>query len=434
MPPLSSATCEPSPETVTPAHIAEWLTLSLEASPASRSPLPVPEREPMTSGTCGPQSSPCLARYDRASRSWRTSQGCLLSLMEGDPTFTAFSETWPSWGTTVGGELWALTMPALRTEESGCGSSDEWGTPNSHPRTHTPREVDHGVQLANQVAAQWPTPDAALGDGGKVSRGGARKDEALLAGMAKWPTPDANAMNLGESPESWDARRETLRAKHGNGNGAGRVLAVEASRWATPRSCSAAAAAFTDDAIAKAGERFPNLESQVQLATWSTPQARDEHTYAKTKRGANSPGGTPLTVQAVESRAWPAPTQRDHKDGGAEACANVPTNGLLGREVHQGAKTGSLALHPSWVECLQGWPIGWTSLEPLPELFWPALDGHQVAGPGQPQHPWEPPRVASGIKNRAKRLRCIGNGQHPFAAALAWRVLSAVLAAEGEEG
>ena len=286
--------------------------------------------------------------------------------MEGDPTFTAFSETWPSWGTTVGGELWALTMPALRTGESGCGS---------------------------------------------------------------WPTPDANAMNMGESTESWDARRETLRAKHGNGNGAGRVLAVEASRWATPRSCSAAAAAaaaaaFTDDAIAKSGERFPNLESQVQLATWSTPQARDEHTYAKTKRGANSPGGTPLTVQAVESRAWPTPTRRDHKDGGAEACANVPENGLLGRAVHDGAKSGSLALHPDWVEALMGWPLLWTSLAPMLSLLWPALHGAQVAGPGQPQHPWEPPRVASGIKNRAKRLRCIGNGQQPFAAALAWRVLT----------
>ena len=293
--------------------------------------------------------------------------------MEGDPTFTAFSETWPSWGTTVGGELWALTMPALRTEESGCGSSDEWGTPNSHPRTHTPREVDHGVQLANQVAAQWPTPDAALGDGGKVSRGGARKDEALLAGMAKWPT--ATVQN----------------AKHG-------VL-------------SPAEAERVERGIA-------GLHSVV-LATWSTPQARDEHTYAKTKRGANSPGGTPLTVQAVESRAWPTPGANEDA-AGRPGAAMQP---MLGN--HPDVRTqGSLALHPDWVEALMGWPLLWTSLAPMLSLLWPALHGAQVSGPGQPQHPWEPPRVASGIKNRAKRLRCIGNGQHPFAAALAWRVLT----------
>lgn len=236
---------------------------------------------------------------------------------------------------------------------------------------------------------------------------------------ASWPTPDANAMNMGESPESWDARREKLRAKHMNGNGAGRVLAVEASRWATPRSCSAAAA-FTDDAIAKAGERFPNLESQVQLATWSTSRSSDAN-----GEGAHGEGGPDLRTQAVESRAWPTPTQRDHKDGGAEACANVPENGLLGRAVHEGKKVGSLALHPDWVEALMGWPLLWTSLEPMLSLLWPALHGAQVAGPGQPQHPWEPPRVASGIKNRAKRLRAIGNGQVPATVALAWRVLNA---------
>ena len=317
----------------------------------------------------------------------------------------------------VDGALSAQTTPVLRTDASGCGS---WPTAQATDGTNGgPNSRDSSGRPHLSAMAQWPTPDAALGDGGKVSRGGARKDEALLAGMAKWPTPDANAMNLGESPESWDARRETLRAKHGNGNGAGRVLAVEASRWATPRSCSAAAAAFTDDAIAKAGERFPNLESQVQLATWSTPQARDEHTYAKTKRGANSPGGTPLTVQAVESRAWPTPGANEDA-AGRPGAAMQP---MLGN--HPDVRTqGSLALHPDWVEALMGWPLLWTSLAPMLSLLWPALHGAQVSGPGQPQHPWEPPRVASGIKNRAKRLRCIGNGQHPFAAALAWRVLT----------
>lgn len=28
-----------------------------------------------------------------------------------------------------------------------------WATPTAHPRTHSPRQVDHGAQLANQVAA-----------------------------------------------------------------------------------------------------------------------------------------------------------------------------------------------------------------------------------------------------------------------------------------
>ena len=30
-------------------------------------------------------------------------------------------------------------------------AEQQWGTPTSHERTHTPRDVDHGTQLANQV-------------------------------------------------------------------------------------------------------------------------------------------------------------------------------------------------------------------------------------------------------------------------------------------
>ena len=34
-----------------------------------------------------------------------------------------------------------------------------WGTPSAHDRTQTPRDVDHGIQLANQ-ARTWATPAA----------------------------------------------------------------------------------------------------------------------------------------------------------------------------------------------------------------------------------------------------------------------------------
>lgn len=34
-----------------------------------------------------------------------------------------------------------------------------WGTPTAHERTHSPRDVASGIQLANQ-AAKWATPAA----------------------------------------------------------------------------------------------------------------------------------------------------------------------------------------------------------------------------------------------------------------------------------
>ena len=38
----------------------------------------------------------------------------------------------------------------------------------------------------------------------------------------------------------------------------------------------------------------------------------------------------------------------------------------------------------------------------LNEILWPA-------GYGAEQHPWEPPRVATGVKNRTNRLKALGN-------------------------
>jgi len=50
---------------------------------------------------------------------------------------------------------------------------------------------------------------------------------------AGWPTPSAQIFD--QSPEIFDARRARLKAKGINGNGAGRLLAVEVRRsWPTP--------------------------------------------------------------------------------------------------------------------------------------------------------------------------------------------------------
>ena len=51
-----------------------------------------------------------------------------------------------------------------------------------------------------------------------------------------WPTPNASALNEHETPESFAARAETLKAKGYNGNGASMPLGVAAQQWATPTS------------------------------------------------------------------------------------------------------------------------------------------------------------------------------------------------------
>lgn len=55
------------------------------------------------------------------------------------------------------------------------------------------------------------------------------------SGCLSWPTPDAAVFNVSESPESFRARQEALRAKGINGNGCGTPLAMAVKMWTTPQ-------------------------------------------------------------------------------------------------------------------------------------------------------------------------------------------------------
>jgi hypothetical protein len=50
-----------------------------------------------------------------------------------------------------------------------------------------------------------------------------------------------------------------------------------------------------------------------------------------------------------------------------------------------------------------------------PEVLFNFISAYpQPALMGQPQHDWEPPRVATGVKNRAARLKALGNAVDPL--------------------
>lgn len=87
------------------------------------------------------------------------------------------------------------------------------------------------------------------------------------------------------------------------------------------------------------------------------------------------------------------------------------------------AGMGGGQLNPDWVEWLMGWPIGWTSLEPLPaDNFVQWLDA-VTNGAWWPNEP-DIPRVAKGITNRVDRLKALGNGQVSAVVAAAWKLLT----------
>lgn len=87
----------------------------------------------------------------------------------------------------------------------------------------------------------WSTVTASLANKGvRLTEGGIKEamrsrgpDLAAMACLAGWPTPDAQCFNLGSDLGTTQARRDRLKEKHGNSNGAGVGIAT-AALMATP--------------------------------------------------------------------------------------------------------------------------------------------------------------------------------------------------------
>lgn len=183
------------------------------------------------------------------------------------------------------------------------------------------------------------------------------------------------------------------------------------------------------------------LATKVKKSTfWRAPRASDgEGGIMEMRNGTSGHYKLRDHVQEKNKGFWPTPTKRDYKDTGN--LENVEENCLLGRAVikrkfptpkaqnanspgmhGQGGKDLQTTvaregrLNPDWVEWLLGWPIFWTSLEPITELLW--LDWNV-----DPADNSSIPRIATKIKDRVNRLKAIGNGQVSQCFATAWRML-----------
>jgi len=156
------------------------------------------------------------------------------------------------------------------------------------------------------------------------------------------------------------------------------------------------------------------------------------------------------------SEKYPTPAMRDYK--GQNSLKHIKEkprhNSQLPNALRKKGIIGQL--NPDWVEWLMGWPIGWSSLEPIKDLLWidwsedPAESKENnfptptardyKSGKGKKPRKFSEltplieraknkedvliPRVATGIKDRINRLKAIGNGQVPQCAAIAWRFLT----------
>jgi len=165
------------------------------------------------------------------------------------------------------------------------------------------------------------------------------------------------------------------------------------------------------------------IEGKEQKQTWPTPRAREwKDSGDPVKLAKLIDDGHEATLGRVVAKSelaknWPTPRCFMHKDAAYDRGKANLGEVVCGEEGATKETPVNGQLSPDWVEWLMGWPIGWTKLEPIGDLDWrewktdPADDG-------------EVPRVATGIKCRADRLKAIGNGQVPQVAALAWTILT----------
>ncbi len=127
----------------------------------------------------------------------------------------------------------------------------------------------------------------------------------------------------------------------------------------------------------------------------------------------------------IKAGLWPTPRQSEWKGTGpvgSKSQQHMKDRNYLCAVLETGGQ-----LNPTWVEWLMNWPLGWTSLEPMPKNF---KDWRNV-GTWWQSEPADVPRVASGVKDRVSRLKAIGNGQVPRVVATAFKILTRDLICSG---
>ena len=186
---------------------------------------------------------------------------------------------------------------------------------------------DGGLDLRTAVALM-PTPaarDWRSGEASEATMGRNARPLNEVVVNALLPTPAVNDMGAGKTVEAWDEWTADMQAKHGNGNGLGKSLAIEAQRL------------------------LPTPEAS---RAGGTPERHLER-----KKNADGSTRTVCTnldiIAAADSTQW-----------GDYAAAIARWEHVLGRPAPAPTQTstkGNPQLSPAFVEFLMGLPAGWVT-------------------------------------------------------------------------
>jgi hypothetical protein len=380
---------------LTESHGEELLTWYLEAFHAKTSlPLAKEPESKESEAVCGNTWRESSAKFDRNTHSWKTHR-CLW-----DEDLPSSSLTLPKWGMMRSGVLWERITSPLHTDETESGSlptpraTD--GTKGSRTAEGAEKEWARGRNKdLGMVAAMWPTPRACMTGAATPERLN-DKNRNLEKAVAQtiWPTPGANEDSYrlkGNSQQSCGlgaiARREALEGDPASGGQLNPTWVEWLIGWPL---------FWTSLDI--------NVKPYYDL--WHESQ---QWTQASSEK---------IQGNIVRNVWWdidPATTShgREPDQQSSDECDDcLPTvpreDPLLDRELGAGEhKADGLQDLRRDVQAQTCQKVN---------ALWQA---------GMPEGKRETiGRVAMGVKNRVDRLRCIGNGQVPAVAALAWNLLT----------
>ena len=195
------------------------------------------------SADCSPRPPEPLATWNSARGVWERTQPSLLC-----GHLVPYSETWPTFGTTLDGSFYAPATSEPRTDASA---------PSSPPGPPTPTAPTTRRPVKQRVDPLLKTPTSNLGKNGGSQHPAKRQAGGHgpnLADEVEWllPTPTAS-----------DGTKGSPGQRHGNGDLT--LSAVTASLLPTPR------ASDTGTPGRRAGSGFRPPLSAVVLPLWSDP-------------------------------------------------------------------------------------------------------------------------------------------------------------------
>ena len=211
---------------------------------------------------------------------------------------TLFSLTWMTRATPAGRSISALRASEPLTEGSvfigwPTAQARDWKGPQG--RSYKGTAID--LPAAAAAAAAWPTHQKH----DERERGNTMADHhhfphdlSNMATLAAWPTPVANDDN--KTPEAHLAMKQRMGERDGTGANRTAITSLQVmaqlAGWKTPTlgSPNSLRGSGQDPAIREAGGHTVNLQDQVRLSAWQTPNVPNGGRLSKTELGKHRDG------------------------------------------------------------------------------------------------------------------------------------------------